>query len=150
MYRFQLTANQLYCTVILYRCTVPLYCTVDHQLCCSLSGSCWLIMSEASCTAVLRALLANTGDLTDDAAIVLVTGPLLVWSSYIRVPSAQNNRNIRLEAISEIMLYYRNVAVTFYCYAAAAADLAEPVNNTCRRRPFAANHYSNPIFEPDS
>ena len=67
-------------------------------------------------------LLANKGDRTNDAAIVLFTGPLLVCSSYIRVPSAQNNRNIRLEVISEIMLYYRNVAVIFCCYAAVAAD----------------------------
>ena len=49
------------------------------------------------CTAVLRVPLANKGDWTDDAAIVLFTVPLLVWSSYARVTSAQNNRNIRLD-----------------------------------------------------
>ena len=64
------------------------------------------------------------------------------------------------------MLYYRNVAVIFCCYAAVAAecvecdplpkiqprcgllpaataDPADPVNNTCRKRPLAANHQSN-------
>ena len=79
-------------------CTGPkptanqLYCTVDHQLC-----SCWLTMSEASCTAVLRVLLANKGDWTDDAAMVLFTVPLLMWSLYFRLTSAQHNRNIRLD-----------------------------------------------------
>ena len=79
-------------------------------------------MSEASCTAVLRVPLANKGDWTNDAAIVLFTGPLLVWRSYIRVPLAQNNRNIRLEINSVIMLYYRNVAIIFCRYATVAAD----------------------------
>ena len=53
------------------------------------------------CTAVLRVLLANKGDWTDDAAIALFTVPLLVWSSYTSVTSAQNNRNIRLDIFTK-------------------------------------------------
>ena len=74
-------------------------------------------MSEASCTVVLlyRACLANKKDRTDGAALApfTFTGPSLAWSPHIRIPSAQTNRNIRLKVISEIMLYYRNVAIIF-------------------------------------
>ena len=139
--------------VVLCRSTVPLYCTIvlyRRSPVVLLAVRLLLAHNVRSqlycCTAVLRVPLANKGDRTVDAAIVLFTGPLQVWSSYIRVPSAQNNRNIRLEVISEIMLYYRNVAVIFCCYAAVAADPADPVNNTCRKRPLAANHQSNTFW----
>ena len=77
-------------------------------------------MIEASCTAVLRVPLANKGDWTNDAAIVL--SPTVAGVEFVsQVPSAQNNRNIRLKVISEIMLYYRNVAIIFCRYATVAA-----------------------------
>ena len=50
----RLTANQLYCTVVLYRRSPVVLFAV--RLLLALAGSCWLIMSEASCTVVLCVL----------------------------------------------------------------------------------------------
>ena len=89
--RFPLPANQLYCTVVLYRRPPVVLLVVRPPLAHNVRSQLYF------CTAVLRVLLANKEDWTNDAAIVLFTVPSLVWSSYTSMTSAQNNRNIRLD-----------------------------------------------------
>ena len=111
VYRFTVNANQLYCTVVLYRrpavvrfavrlCWVLLTLAGSCRLVLALAGSCWLLLSEASYTAV-PCVHGDKRDRTDEATLApfTLTGPSLAWSPHIRIPSAPTNRNIRLKVI---------------------------------------------------